>query len=314
MFLPNLIIFFLSLIAIWYGAGLIIKAVDLGAQRLKIQPFVVAFCILGLMTSIPEFAVGLTSISQNNPGIYVGNLIGGIPVLFLFVIPILAIAGRGIVIKNQMRSENFLLAIAVILLPSIFLIDRNLSIFESWILVIAYIILIISIQIRHGFLNGHNGFLFKKESYSPRHFAELIIGGGIVYLSSQLIVEKTQYFSEILGLSPFIIALILLSLGTNLPELSLAIRSVASGKKNDVAFGDYLGSAAANSFLIGALTLYNGASVQPGESFISTFIFIFVGVSLFYYFAKTDKKITRTEGLILLGLYAIYVIVELGKF
>lgn len=292
---------------------MIVRAVDLGAQHLKIHPFIVAFCVLGMMTSIPEMAVGFTAVREGTPGIYVGNLIGGIPVMFLFVIPILAIAGREIVIKHQMNSENFLLAIAVILLPSILLIDQSISIYDSWLMVTSYVVLIAAIQIRHGLLNKRGTFLFKRESYSMRNVFELILGGAIVYFASQLIVDKAIYFSEIFGLSSFIIGLILLSIGTNMPELSLALRSVFSGK-NDVAFGDYLGSAAANTLLMGTLTLYHGESVTPNGNFISTFVFIFVGVSLFYYFAKTDKRVTRTEGFILIGLYVVYVIAELTKY
>jgi len=45
-----------------------------------------------------------------------------------------------------------------------------------------------------------------------------------------------------------------LSVGTNLLELSITITSIWK-KHKEVAFGDYLGSAAANTFLFGVLTL-----------------------------------------------------------
>jgi len=138
----------------------------------------------------------------------------------------------------------------------------------------------------------------------------IILGIIMVLVSSNYLVEKTILFGQILRISPFVISLIVLSLGTNLPELSLAIKSVVSRKK-EVAFGDYVGSAAANTSLMGGLTLLNGGEVTVVNHFIRPFIFALGGLMLFFFFSRSRNNISRQEGLILLLVYIIFLISEM---
>jgi len=52
----------------------------------------------------------------------------------------------------------------------------------------------------------------------------LVFAIGVVFFTCSFIVNQTIYFSNYFGVSSFIISLIFLSIGTNFPELSLAIR------------------------------------------------------------------------------------------
>ncbi len=104
----------------------------------------------------------------------------------------------------------------------------------------------------------------------------------------------------------------ILSLGTNLPELSLAVRSVLSGKK-DIAFGDYIGSAAANTLLFGIFTILNDGEVLTADNFLITFLFILFAVVSFYFFSRSKNEISIKEGFILISVYLLFIIVELSK-
>ncbi len=79
---------------IWFGAGLIVTAASKFSQKLKLSPFAFSFVFLGILTSTPEFSVGLQAIADHDAEIFVGNLLGGIVVLFLVVIPMLAVFGK----------------------------------------------------------------------------------------------------------------------------------------------------------------------------------------------------------------------------
>ena len=135
-------------------------------------------------------------------------------------------------------------------------------------------------------------------------------------LNKKLVLSKnikTVFaFSEIFQIPSFYISLIVLSLGTNLPELSLAIRAILSGKK-EIAFGDYLGSASANTLLFGFFTLFNDGEVLTVNNFLMTFIFIALGLGMFYFFSKSEKNISIKEGAALLMVYIAFVVFELGK-
>ena len=105
--------------------------------------------------------------------------------------------------------------------------------------------------------------------------------------------------------------MIVLSLGTNLPELSLAIRSVVSGKK-DIAFGDYMGSASANTLLFGIFTLLSGGEVLSVNNFFKTFLFVAGGLVLFFVLSRSENTLSRRAGFILLALYLIFAFFQMS--
>lgn len=299
-----------SFVTIWYGAGKIVTGADKFSRRLKVSSFAFSFLVLGLLTSTPEFGVGLTAISEGKPDIYIGNLIGGIPVLFLFAIPVLAILGNGLKFNKSINTHNLILSFAVMLLPPLFVIDGRITIVESLILILSYFVLLFFIQREKGLLESDNEELMERKSYSMKDILQIVYGVGLVFVASHYIVEGTIYFGQLLSLSTFFISLILLSIGTNLPELSLAVKSVVSGKK-DVAFGDYIGSGAANTLLFGLFSLLGKGNVKVDDHFLPAFIALFLGLTLMFVFAKTKNVLSRKEAIVLIGFFLLFGLIQL---
>lgn len=306
----ELVIYIASFIFIWLGSGLIISSMDRFSKRLKLSSFAVSFIVLGLLTSVPELAVGLIAIADKDPEIFVGNLLGGIPVIFLFIIPILAIFGKGINLKHELNERNFILILLLIAIPSFLALDRTISSLEGLFLIALYILVLFFVQRDHGLFDKYNTEILSIKAYSYKDIIKLLFGIGIVFISSNIIVEKTIYFSNILEISPFYISLIFLSFGTNLPELSLAIRAIFSGNK-EIAFGDYMGSGAANVLLFGIFTLLNGGETLTVNNFITTFYFTAVGLGFFYIFSRSNRRISVDQGIFLFVLYLFFVLLEL---
>ncbi len=309
--LIHIIFYLCAFLFIWLGSGLIVSSLDKFSKRLRLSAFTVSFVILGLLTSIPEFAVGLTAINAGDPEIFVGNLLGGIPVIFLLIIPLLAIIGNGIELKHELDTKKMLATLGVILAPTLLVLDKRVSNPEGAILVIMYCMLLFIVQRKRGIFEIENTQLFNRKVYSPKDIVKLLGGIILVFISSHVIVDQTLYFSQVFNISAFFISLLILSFGTNLPELSLAIRSVVLGKK-DVAFGDYMGSAAVNTLLFGIFTLLNHGEVLTVNNFFTTFLFIFLALVLFFLFARSKNFISRKEGFILLLVYIGFLFIEIS--
>jgi cation:H+ antiporter len=312
MLIINLLLYIISFTAIWFGAGIIIKSVSRIARRLKLSSFAFSFFLLGLLTSLPETAIGTTAVLKNTPEIFIGTLLGGTIVIFLFIIPFLAILGNGIRINHELDHKIIIYAMAVMALPGLLIIDRKLTNFEGLLMISLYAILFYFIEKRHGILDRSSTEVLEIKAYSFIDLLKVAAGILLVILSSQYIVHQTILFSRILNISTLYISLIVLSIGTNLPELSLAVRAILSGKK-DIAFGDYLGSAAANTLIFGIFTIISHGDVFTSDSFLMTFIFTIIGLGLFYYFSKSRKDISRKEALILFGIYLLFIIYEVVK-
>lgn len=310
MLFNNILLYLLSFFGIWFGSGLIISAVTKFSEKLRLSPFAFSFVFLGILTSIPEFSVGLQAVANHDAEIFIGNLLGGIILLFLFVIPLLAIFGKGINLKRELSNRTLLYCLIVIVAPAILILDRRMTNIEGAVLLVLYLLLLISVERNHGILDKDNSKILSLKAYSIADIFKVIGGIGIVIVASNLIVEKTIFFADILHISEFYISLVIVSFGTNLPELVLALRSVIS-KKEDVAMGDYIGSAAVNTFLFGLFTLLHNGEVLTADSFMITFIFIGIALILFYTFFRKRGYISQMNGLVLFALYCLFVVLGL---
>jgi len=308
----SIFFYIFSFVAIWLGAGLIIKSVDKIAKKLRLSSFAVSFFILGILTSIPEAAVSINSLLDHKPEIFVGTLLGGTIVIFLLIIPILAILGKGVRLNHDLDNKTLISLLALIASPGLIIIDHKVTSLEGVLLIIFYAVIFYIIQKKHGVLEKNPSEILTSKTYTFLDIAKVAFGIGIVFVSSQFIVSQTLRYAEILKISAFYISLLVLSLGANLPELSIAVSAIFSGKK-EIAFGDYLGSAAANTLFFGVFTLLNDGQVFTFNSFLVTFLFIVLGLSLFYYFSKSKKDISREEGIALLCMYFGFVIYETTK-
>ncbi len=303
-------LFLLAFAVLWFSARLVLVSVERLAHTFNISSFAASFFILGLLTSIPELSVGINSIIDKTPQIYVGNLIGGQVLLFLFVIPLLAFLGKGIKLVNELKPKNLLYSFVVILLPTIMTIDRRIDWYEGLIAVIFYLVLFYFIERKQGVVEVLKDALTNEEKKIFLDVVKVIVGIVLIFGASGVIVEQTINLSQFFKISPFLIGILVLAIGTNLPELSLAVRSIISGKK-ELALGNYVGSASANTLLFGILTITNKASITIQNHFIQTLIFLLLGLGLFFFFTRSKNDLSRKEGLVLLFLYLLFVIFEL---
>lgn len=308
----NALLYILSFVLIWFGAGLIVSSASKFSKQLKLSPFAFSFVFLGILTSTPEFSVGLQAVADHDAEIFVGNLLGGIVVLFLVVIPSLAVFGNGISLKHELGNKMLLATLGVIIAPSLFILDKRVTNVEGVILIVLYLVLLFLIQRKNGIFDKHNEHLLKLKTYSYSDILKILLGLGIVFVASKLIVDETLYFATLLNIPVFYVSLIVVALGTDLPELSLSIRSVLSGKK-ELAMGDYIGAAAVSTFLFGLFTILHNGEVLTISNFLVTFIFILTSLSLFYLFSRTNNYISRGNGFALLAIYVLFVVAELMR-
>jgi len=308
--LIDVILFVAAFVGVWIGAGIIVKSLHKFARSNRYSEFATSFLLLGLLTSVPELGVGLNAVAENEPSIFVGNLLGGIVTIFLLIIPILAIAGNGIKLSHSFSRRNLILCLMTIALPTFFILDGMVTNIEGILMLVAYIALL--------FVMFEEGHTFRQSIVNPVNlvipkdkFAILKIIGGviIVFISSRVIVDHTIAISEMFNIQPFFLSLFVISLGTNIPELSLAIRTVYSGQK-DIAFGNYLGSAAANVLLFGVFTLMSADAVIAVENSVLTFLVITTALFWFYYFLRSNNNISRKEGIALLAIYLLFLFTQ----
>jgi cation:H+ antiporter len=297
-----------AMAAIWICAGALVHAVKSIALLSRKTGFIVSFILLGMLTSLGEISVALNSSLEGVPQISAGNLVGASLVLLLFVIPLLAIFGNGIHLRKTLTSGNLILALFVIALPAIVVLDGVVSWNEGLLLLIAYGALITSV-LRENKSGGMASASPKKKTRILFDITKVVFGAIVIFFAGKILVNEVIYFAEILSAPASLIALIALSLGTNIPELTIAIRAVLE-KESDIAFGDYIGSAAANSLIFGLVALLGGGFLIESSLFVGTAILSICGFTLLYILAKSRNTISRKEGFVLIAFYGAFLLIQ----
>ena len=160
----------------------------------------------------------------------------------------------------------------------------------------------------------HYGILKRLKKLHKNHsdiwLLKLLGGIAGLILAADLLVRMASGLASNLGLPPFLVGLLVVSIGTSLPELVLEIGAI---KKREIAlvFGDLLGSVVANATLIiGVTVLINPINVNGASRYdLASFMFVLL-FGFFWMFTNTKKRLDRWEGLVLLGFYFMFVGLE----
>jgi cation:H+ antiporter len=285
------------------------------AKHFHQNGFTVALFVLGFLTSISEISVMVNSSINNTPQVSAGNLIGASFVIFLFIIPFLAIAGNGITLKNTLHRHQLFIALGVVLLPVFLLFDGLVTQTEGVLALLSYITLIYLIKrsppsVENVVEELEDEFSNNNKNNHWVDLVKIIIGALVIFLAGNILVKESVYIATILSIPSSVIGLVLLSLGTNVPEIVIAIQSIRKGS-NGVAFGNYVGSAIANTLIFGILAIMKSPFTVDSKEFVITALLMNIGFILFFIFARSKKTLSRSEGLILISIYFIFIILQL---
>jgi cation:H+ antiporter len=131
-------------------------------------------------------------------------------------------------------------------------------------------------------------------------------GAGVVVLGSRLLVDGAVNIAGGLGIRPIVIGLTVVAIGTSLPEL---VTALTSSRKNvsDLSVGNVLGANIANlTIIVGvAAALHEVRMDRATQAF--NFPALLASMLLFLYVILTGNRVTRRQGVLLLGAYALYI-------
>ncbi len=133
----------------------------------------------------------------------------------------------------------------------------------------------------------------------------LLVGGfGALYFGAEWLVRGAARVATYFGVSPIVVGLTLVSLGTSAPELVVCVLASVRGDAGLVA-GNILGSNLANiGLILGATALISPLAVA--NRVISREVPIMIVITLFVFPLLLDG-VGRGEGLVLLLLLVVYV-------
>lgn len=134
--------------------------------------------------------------------------------------------------------------------------------------------------------------------------AAAVVGLGLAIWASRRAVDAVSQLALGFGVSPFVVGLVILSIGTDLPEIANSIVASVNGN-GDINVGDSVGSAVAQlTLVLGSLPFFVGA-FAVSKSRIRAVGLATVGVLVLLAFVTADGALSRTDGLLLVGLWIV---------
>ena len=301
----NLILLFIGLALLIFGAEIIIRgSISLG-KKLKVSLFAIGVVIVAGGTSLPELASSINAVITNHSDLAVGAVIGSnIANLILvmaatsFLIPISNIN------QNQINQAWINIGLAIILIfMSYFILSFN---YLFGILSICLLFLIMFMQIKQGSLDVSE--VKEKGDYSLFISITFIVGGIILLIyGSDLFVESAINIANQLNIPEAIIGVSLVAFGTSLPELVVGILS-AIRRKVDFALGNVLGSNIYNVLgVLGVSSFFGNFSIPRVIGSVDLLFMLFL-TAMILGFMIFLKRIGRTYGSIGLLFYVGYIV------
>ncbi|MBI5962066.1 MAG: calcium/sodium antiporter [Chloroflexi bacterium] len=138
-----------------------------------------------------------------------------------------------------------------------------------------------------------------------------IAGLIILILGADLLVRGSSHIASALGVSPLVIGLTIVAIGTASPEIAVSIQSAANGQ-GDLTLGNVLGSNIFNIlFILGVTSIV--APIVIAEQLIRKDAPILLGASLLTLALVFDGNLGAIDGLILLLLLVVYIVFALKQ-
>ena len=284
------------------------------AKKLRISSMIIGLTVVAYGTSTPELAASLLAAFNSHTELILGNIIGSNISNVGMVIGISAIF-TPLLISKITVSRWIPIMIGVSLLVVAMSYDGEISQVDGVILIAAligftaYTIKTVKKQkiqqnetIENEALEGEY-FLsrYKIETY-PQSIGLIVAGVIVLFIGGHLTVDGAVNIAETLGLSQLVIGVVIVAIGTSLPELITSIIAIAK-KQTDIGVGNIVGSNIYNILLIlGVSSAIVGIPVVP-DVFSNYYIMIAFSLVLFIGFRK---YIPRVVGVGLAIAFVVY--------
>lgn len=303
--IENLLIFTFSLLLVVKGATLATKYSAKLAENFHLSKYIIGFIIVAFISILPETLISINSAVKGIPDFGLGTLFGSNVADLTLIFAILIIyARRGIKIESKVL-KNIRLYPFFLLLPLIFGLNGHYSRIEGVALVISgalfyYLVFKNGVDVSERLHNGN-------EKY--KNLFLLIFAMALLLVGAHFTVISATELAHTLKITPILIGMLVVSLGTTMPELFYSLKSVKR-KDDGLAIGDIMGSVLADATIVVGVLSFISPFSFPVKIVYITGAFMVVASLVLLHFMRSGRTITKKEGYMLLAFWATYAIIE----
>ena len=302
----DIIFLILGLLTLIVGGEFLVRGSVHIANRFNLSPLVIGMTIVSFGTSAPELIVSIKAALAGNPDIALGNVIG-----------------------SNIANIGLVLGLTVLIFPMI--IDRNTKIIDWPMMMFSSLLFFLfaydGVIVRwegltlFALLIAFTFYIIRKSRKDVKSVDEAVggdsphFGTSIMYLLAGLVglyfgaewlLGGAVNIAKDFGMEERVIAVTIVAFGTSVPELVTSCVA-AFKKQTDISIGNLIGSNIFNVMsVIGITSMIKPITVS--SEILSYDMVWMLGVSaILLPMIIFGKKLGRGKGMILFGIYVVYI-------
>ena len=306
--------FILGLLLLALGGDSIVKGASGLAQRLGLSAFTSGLLLVAFGTSLPELAVNARAVWVGSQSLALGNAIGSNVVNFGLTLGAAALAAPLLVRWRALVPLLLCFIVASLALIG-FGLDGVLGRVDGVIVLLAFVVvlawaLVRSRQETSEVRDAICAFASTRSDLGL-NLLRFVLASALLYYGARLVVQHAPVLGIALGMAPLLTGLIVVAIGTALPEVAAAVVAARRGH-GDMVLGHVIGSSLFNLLVVvGGMAAFRPLPLPTSFARFevpAALAFALVLVPIL----KGDLRISKTEGGVLLVAFAAWLLFELA--
>ena len=319
--LISVLLFAVGLVLLIKGGDWFVDGATGIAKRFHLPDIVVGATVVSVGTTLPEVMVSTAGALSGSGAMAYGNAIGSIICNTALIAAISITCNPGPVnVKSMKTPVVFFFASAGLYCFASYALGK----FPRWMgfVMLAIFLCYTVLTVRNG-LRNPDPEEEKEEDVPERKLLQelllLVAGAAVIAIGADLLVDHGQVIARGLGVPETVVALLFVALGTSLPELITTVTSLKKGRAS-LGVGNVIGANVFNLVLVSGVAVSLAPFRVPAENKLLntglnlSLVFdipVMLGVmALMTLPALAFKKLSRWQGITLLGIYAAFCVCQ----
>ena len=303
----------LGLLFLALGGDSLVKGAAGLAQGLRIPRFTIGLCLVAVATSLPELAVNARAVASGDRALALGNAVGSNIANIGLTLGLAALAAPLVL---RWRALSPLLAVLLLATLGVVLLslDGGLSRIEGLAMLLAFAGVVAFTAMRADDESPEvreevDAFTATRGGLGL-NLVRVAVAAVLLWFGAGWIVAQVPVIGHALGMDSLVAGLVLVAIGTALPEAAAAVAAARRGQ-GDIVAGHVIGSSVFNLLLVLGGMAAVGGTVPVPASFVRlelpvAFLFALLLVPLL----RGSTTLSRGEGGLLLAAFAAWVVLE----
>jgi cation:H+ antiporter len=306
-------LFLLGLLLLALGGDSIVKGASGLARHFGASPFVAGLLLVAFGTSLPELAVNARALFAGQPALALGNAVGSNIANVGLTLGAAALAAPLLVRWRALSPLLLVLLLATVLVIALGW-DGTLSRLDGVILLAAFVAVLVFalMRARHEQpeLRAEIDAFASTSTRPGLNLVRVAIAIALLYFGARWVVQSAPALGLALGMEPLLTGLLVVAIGTALPEAAAAVAAARRGQ-GDLVAGHVIGSS-----LFNLLVVLGGMATLREVAMPASFVRFELPAALAFALLlvpmlRGDHRVSRAEGVWLLLAFGAWVGFEL---